>query len=129
MGDGPVAPRDYDREFTTPLSDRVRRRIGYDHDRGDVTRFVVQLEYRRGGGWVQAVRSDHDPASTHGHDVREEGVHVDVYREGEKIDTEDVFPPTDPANGLTVAEAHLAEHAERYVTRFEQWHGIRNNDP
>lgn len=51
-------PREYDREFTTPLTYRTRRRIGYSHDRGDVTRFVVQLEYRLDEGWAEVVRFD-----------------------------------------------------------------------
>ena len=115
---------EYDREFATPLSVHVRRRLGYDCDHGDVTRFVVQLEYRHGGEWVEIVRSDHDPASEHGHDVREAGVHVDIYRDGETVDTEDVFPPTDPATRLTVAEAHFSEHAEQYITSLSS--GMRS---
>jgi len=78
-------PREYDREFTTPLEYRVRRRIGYRHDRGEITRFVVQLEYRLDGDWAEVVRFDHDPEGTYGHDVTAEGVHIDVYRDGEKL--------------------------------------------
>jgi hypothetical protein len=37
-------PRDYDREYTTRTGKTVRRRLGYSHDHGKVTRFVVQLE-------------------------------------------------------------------------------------
>lgn len=122
MSDG---VRDYDREFTTPLSCRVRRRIGYSHDRGDVTRFVVQLEYRLDGKWLEVVRFDHDPESELAHDVITEGIHVDVYRDGVKIRSEEVFPPMPPNAALTFAEDHLARHAERYVERFEEWHRIR----
>jgi len=119
-------PREYDREFTTPLEYRVRRRIGYSHDRGEITRFVVQLEYRLDGDWVEIVRFDHDPEGTHGHDVTEEGVHMDVYRDGEKLRSEEIFPPMTANEALTFAEGHLNQHAGKYVRRFEQWHGIRN---
>ena len=34
-------PRDYDQEYTDPLSDVTRVRLGYSHDRGEVTRFLV----------------------------------------------------------------------------------------
>jgi hypothetical protein len=119
-------PREYDREFTTPLEYRVRRRIGYSHDRGDITRFVVQLEYRLDGNWVEIVRFDHDPEGTHGHDVTEEGIHMDVYRDGEKLRSEEIFPLMTANEALTFAEEHLNQHAERYIRRFEQWHGIRN---
>lgn len=117
-------PRNYDREFTTPLAYRVRRRIGYGHDSGAVTRFVVQLEYRVDGEWVEIVRFDHDPESDHGHDVTTAGVHMDVYRGGEKHRSEEVFPPMVASEALTFAEEHLNQHAERYVERFERWHGI-----
>lgn len=120
------APRDYDREFTTPLNHRTRRRIGYSHDHGDVMRFVIQLEYRLDEEWVEVVRFDHDPESDHGHDVTVEGVHMDVYRDGEKLRSEEVFPPMPASDALTFAEEHLTQHAERYINRFETWHGIRN---
>ena len=116
----------YDREFTTPLEYRTRRRIGYSHAHGEVTRFVVQLEYRFDGEWVEIVRFDHDPESDHGHDVTEDGVHMDVYRDSEKLRSEEVFPPMPPGEALTFAEEHLNQHVERYINRFEEWHGIRN---
>ena len=119
-------PREYDREFTTPLEYRVRRRIGYSHDRGEITRFVVQLEYRLDGDWAEIVRFDHDPEGKHGHDVTEEGVHMDVYQDGEKLRSEEIFPSMTANEALTFAEEYLNQHAERYIRRFEQWHGIRN---
>lgn len=119
------APREYDREFTTPLTYRVRRRIGYSTDHGEIRRFVVQLEYQLDGQWATVVRFDHDPAGELGHDVTTEGVHMDVYRNGEKVRSEEVFPPMPADEALTFAEEHLSEHAERYIKRFEQWHGIR----
>ena len=76
--------REYDREYTTRAGMTVRRRLGYSHDHGEVTRFVVQLEYLYGGEWTPVVRYDHDSASMHGHDVTDDGLHIDVYRDGEK---------------------------------------------
>lgn len=120
-------PREYDREFTDAVSGRVRRRLGYDHTGGEVTRFVVQLEYELGvGEWTPVVRFDHDPASEHGHDVTTEGVHMDVYQQGEKIRSGEVFPPMPAGEALTFAEAHLSEHAQRYTERFEAWHEIED---
>lgn len=119
-------PREYDREFTTPLDYRARRRIGFDTQHGDVTRFVVQLEYRLGGEWTEIVRFDHDAESEVAHDVEREGVHMDVYRDGEKLRTNEIFPPMTATDALNYAEAHLREHAERYIERFERWHGTRN---
>ena len=116
--------REYDREFTTPVGFRARRRVGFDTDRGTVTRFVVQLEYLVGDEWREVVRFDHDPESEHGHDVTVEGGHVDVYRDGDLIRTEEIFPPMSANDAFTFAEEHLAEHAKRYSERFVKWHGI-----
>jgi hypothetical protein len=124
MGD--EGPRDYDREYTDPLSDVTRVRLGYSHDRGEVTRFVVQLEYCVEGEWREVVRYDHDPASEFGHDVTEEGLHIDVYRDGEQYRTEYVAPPMPAGLALDRAEDHLSNNLEGFTTRFEQWHGIRN---
>ncbi|MFW6265526.1 MAG: DUF7718 family protein [Halanaeroarchaeum sp.] len=121
-----MEPRDYDREFTTPLTHRTRRRVGYSHETGTVTRFVVQLEYRLDDGWAEVVRFDHDPEADQGHDVTTEGVHLDVYREGEKIRSPEIFPPMPANTALTSAEEHLTQHAERYIKRFEEWHEIKS---
>jgi len=119
--------RDYDREYTHAVTRSVRLRLGYSRDRKSIGRFVVQLEYRFDPDkWATIVRSDHDPESEHGHDVSEEGVHLDVYRDSEKIRSEEIFPPMEPHKALTYAEDHIATHAERYTERFERWHGIRN---
>lgn len=57
--------------------------VGFDTNRGAVQRFLVQLERRRPGSgddWTQIARVDHNPSSHAGHDLRTEGVHVDVVR-------------------------------------------------
>jgi hypothetical protein len=119
-------PRNYDREYTSSIGHRVRRRMGYSHSHGRVIRFVVQLEYElEGGEWATIVRSDHDPESEHGHDVTEEGVHLDVYRDSEKLRSEELFPSMEPSDALTYVEEHIAMHAERYIKRVEEWHEIR----
>jgi hypothetical protein len=119
-------PREYDREYTTREGMTIRRRLGYSHDRGEVTRFVVQLEYLYEDEWTPVVRYDHDPASMHGHDVTDEGLHIDVYRDGETYRQEYVAPPMPAGVALDFAEDHLAENTQRFTRRFEEWHEIRN---
>lgn len=123
-------PRDYDLEYTAPEDGPVRRRLGIDTDRGEVTRFVLQLEYLIDPNtdvWATVVRYDHDGkgAEEAAHDVTEEGLHIDVYRDGEKTDSHELIPPLPAAEALEAAEGHLSDHMEGYVRRFEQWHGIR----
>jgi hypothetical protein len=119
-------PRDYDREFTASVDHRVRRRLGFETDRGDVTRFVVQLEYYHDSEWHPVVRYDHDGTgeSEFGHDVTDEGLHIDIYRDGAKTATEYVSPPKPAAVALDLAEDHLAANLERFINRYERWHGI-----
>jgi hypothetical protein len=97
--------RGYDHEVATAVRPNVRRRFGYAHDRGEVTRFVVQLEYRLGGAWTPIVRYDHDGATDHGgHDVTEEGLHIDIYRDGETVEQEYLAPPMPAGVALDFAE-------------------------
>jgi hypothetical protein len=119
--------RGYDHERTVPVGTLGRRRFGYTHERGDVTRFTVQLEYLIDGEWTPVVRYDHDAVTDHGsHDVSEEGLHMDVYRDGEKLRQEYVAPPMPAGVPLNFAEDHLRENMQRFIERFEGWHGIRN---
>lgn len=125
----PDTPRDYDKEYTAPTSGAVRQRVGVDVDRGAVTRFVVQLEYLidpQADEWATVVRYDHDAegSAETTHDVTDDGLHIDIYRDGEKIDTHELTPPLPANDALNAAEEHLAEHLEGYVRRFERWHGI-----
>lgn len=118
--------REYDKEWTVPLCEHARQRNGYITQQGDIKRFLVQLEYELDDNWTEVVRFDHDSEGGEEmtHDVREEGLHMDVYRKGEKVDIEQVMGPISPETGFTAAEEHLEEHAEAYISRFEEWHQI-----
>jgi len=91
-----------------------------------MTRFVVQLEYHLDDGWAEVVRFDHNPEGEQGQDGTTEGVHIDVYQDGEKIRAPEIFPPMPANNALTGAEEHLTQHGERYIKRFEEWHEIKS---
>lgn len=109
------------------LADRVQLRSAFATDRGDVVRFLIQLEYWLAGDWCVVVRYDHDCDAPGGHDVTEEGLHRDVYRDGEKLRSESVSPPIPANEGFQYAEADLREHVEQFVRRFERWHGVTDN--
>lgn len=68
---------------------RVRSEL--DVRRGIPTRFVVQLEYRVDSEWSVVARFDHDSTGEQSHDVTEDGLHMDVYRNGEKYRVERGF--------------------------------------
>jgi hypothetical protein len=68
------------------------------------------------------VRFDHDADSPAGHDIREEGLYMDVYRDGERVRVEWDFPDV----ALTEAPAFCIDHVtikhDEYGERYERWH-------
>ena len=118
---------DYD--VTPPperLADRVQLRTAFSTEHGEVTRFVIQLEYWLDGDWREVVRYDHDRDAPGGHDVTDEGLHRDVYRDGEKYDTEGVSPPIPANKAFDHAEEDLREDVQLLIKRFERWHGVED---
>lgn len=86
---------------------------------------MVQLEYWLDGDWREVVRYDHDIAAPGGHDITEEGLHLDIYKDGKKVDARIVSPPIPANEGFNAAEDDLLHNAQRYIRRFEQWHEVR----
>jgi hypothetical protein len=68
------------------------------------------------------VRYDHDTEAEAAHDVTEDGLHIDIYRDGEKHATEYIAGPLPAGLALDLAEDQLSENAERSIRRFEEWH-------
>lgn len=50
-------------------------------ERGDVMNFVVAYEYRLRDLWETVAQFDHGPESLYGHDIAEEGLHMDLYKD------------------------------------------------
>lgn len=119
--------RSYDREYTYDVEGlpQARIRAGQTIEQGTVVRFVRQIEYRIGDDWYPVVRYDHGPAEGE-HDVRDEGLHIDVYRDGEKDEnhSRQLAPPESPDRGLSRAEDHLVDHLIEHINRFERWHDL-----
>lgn len=122
-----MADRSYGREYTYAVDGvpQARIREGTTIENGTVVRFVRQVEYRIGGNWCPVVRYDHGPAPSE-HDVRDEGLHIDVYRDSEKDEQHSrrLAPPESAARALTRAEDHLIGHLIEHINRFEQWHDL-----
>lgn len=106
----------------------ARVRVEIEKHGGVPTRFVVQLERRVDGDWFQVVRFDHDPANPMGHDITEEGLHMDIYRDAEKIRVKDDFPSVPLTYAPRYCIAYIQQHADQLLHRFEQWHDL-NQDP
>ncbi len=69
---------------------RIRRELVTE--RGEPVRFVAQLEYdiqatptgENTSEWRTVARFDHHSEAEHGHDIAEEGLHLDLYKDSEK---------------------------------------------
>ena len=121
-------PKGYDREFTTVINRRSQIRAGFSTVKGDVTRFFVQLEYRYNRSWLEVVRFDHNPATEFGHDITKDGLHMDIYRDGEKYRVKNDFPPVKLNRAPRYCTTYIREHADRLLRRFEQWHNVNPTD-
>lgn len=75
--------------YVNQLDHRTRIRVLLTHVRGRITSFLIKLEYRpkplQQSDWTEIARFDHNPKGR-GHDITEEGLHVDVtLRDGQEI--------------------------------------------
>lgn len=90
---------------------------------GRVVEFVVQLFCWTDGGWDLVAQFDHNPDMEQGHDVRTEGVHMDVFGPPGKVDVwvEPHPGPIDPEFALDYAINYFTEHDERLIERYRGW--------
>ena len=68
-----------------PLLDYIT--IGFDQSQGHIPRFLVLLHYQTSkspGNWTEIARMDHNETPNQGHDVYQEGLHVDIARRSER---------------------------------------------
>lgn len=97
-------------EFRRLLDDGNAIRVRFELERGQVLRFVVQLECRLEGEWYPVLRYD----TAHGF------AHCDLLHPSGK--TEKIEMATRDYNeALTFAIEDLAENWEKYRRRYEQW--------
>lgn len=55
-----------------------------------------------------------------GHDITEEGLHMDVYRDGEKTRVKDEVPPVELTYAPRYRIAYIGRHADTLLRRFEK---------
>ena len=92
--------------------------IYIDTVRGEVEEFFVSLEYNlqyavmQPDDWCEIARFDHNPSSPAGHDITQEGLHLDLLNmDGSKHRVKTAFPAM-PAN-----------HAPKYCREFFERRG------
>lgn len=107
---------------------RIRREL--DTENGRVTRFVFQLEYNLKATadglppheWLEVARFDHDVDG--GHNVAVEGLHLDVYRDGEVYRKTWDFPSVPLNVAPDFCQQYLLSNADYFLDQFERWHNV-----
>ena len=107
---------------------RIRREL--DTEEGWVTRFVFQLEYNMRAtqdglpphDWRQVARFDHNVDGEHNIEV--EGLHLDLYRDGEKYEKLWGFPEMTANQAPDFCQEFLEERADELLDEFEEWHDV-----
>lgn len=123
---GPPQPSDYNTSKHVELdrSDAVIA-VGFNTDETNtITKFYVGLLYydkvRGPDHWHQAARFDHDATDNGGHDIYEEGLHVDMLkRDGSKRKAViSDSPPSDVGFVVRSCVNYFKEHYEYFITAY-----------
>lgn len=121
--------RDWSQETVQPPA-RLQERIYWNGS--IVTEFCVQLEYNPNHylhytdpDWLQVARFDHNVDENQGHDIRNEGLHLDIYDQHGKafVDTDFATPPLREAPGF--CRDYLERYKDRYLAEFERRIGVQ----
>jgi len=110
---------------------RIRRVL--ETDRGLITAFNYQLEYdiqatpsaQHNPEWKTVARFDHNVDPNQGHDIREEGLHLDIYRDGEKYRVRRHFPYVPLERAPRFCVVFFQQNADNLLQQFERWHDLR----
>ncbi|WP_149782596.1 hypothetical protein [Natrinema hispanicum] len=115
---------------TTQPTARIQQRVYYDHP--IVTEFCIQLEYNRAvhydmdqPAFREVARFDHNIAPNRGHDIREEGLHMDLFPRTEHEKKVEDFPHVPLPYAPKWCRRFLEEQYEHYLGRFEQIAGVK----
>lgn len=93
---------------------------------GTPSQFFIQLECHVADVWEPVVHFDHNPTAPDGHDIVEEGLHMDIYRDGEQYMVRDDFPPVSLSYAPRYCTTYIETNADRLLRRFEQWHDLNS---
>ena len=100
--------------------------IGFDRQQGHVPRFLVTLHYQASTApvvWGAIARMDHNETSTQGHDVYQDGLHVDVARHASRpVHLQVQHPPLPSSRGVVIqsCKEYLKTHAGYFIDVYEE---------
>jgi len=107
----------------------VQRRTYLDVAKGNVQRFYVQLEYNKGyrykqdDDWEDIAWFDHQPENELGHDIRDEGLHMDIYHPTATNRKVTEFPNVDLSSAPGFCERYFDKNYREICSRYFNWCG------
>ena len=110
---------------------RILRHI--DIERGEITAFVVELDYGLDDefywpgecdDWRPVARFDHNPTAPNGHDIRDEGLHLDVYKGGGEYDSTGDFPFVAVEKAPRWCEEYFKDNLDFLLERYEEFNDL-----
>ncbi|APX98555.1 DUF7718 family protein [Natronorubrum daqingense] len=123
----PVNETEYTNEIAPPYT---RIRTYFATDRGQVIRFVVKLEYNISNNtallekWEEVARFDHNPESQDGHDITDEGLHMDLIEPNGDDRRAWGFPDVPINDAPRWCESYFESNHRRLTKRFAKEIGI-----
>lgn len=105
----------------------TRIAVTINTDQGSVESFFVAYEYRLAGSWETVARFDHDPNALYGHDIEAEGLHMDLYKQGQKYRVvRSKFPHVPVNDAPRYCIEYIKRNHEALIERFERWHNVNH---
>jgi hypothetical protein len=122
----PSLPSGYDvTKHVNPGRSDCHLTVGFDREHGRIPRFLVQLHYQADTApvrWESIARMDHNETAALGHNVYQEGLHVDVSRRDARTVHLDVsHAPLSPNRGAVIRGCvdYFRQYAGYFVDVFE----------
>lgn len=123
----PSRPTGYDVAYHVPRGrSDCHLTIGFDRRQGHVPRFLVTLHYQASTDpvvWGAIARMDHNETSTQGHDVYQEGLHVDVARHASRpvhLQVRHAALPSSRGVVIQSCKEYLRTHADYFIDVYEE---------
>lgn len=121
------------RKYTKPVHlPYTRIRTVIVTKQGDVRSFIVKLEYNVADepavaeNWNGVARFDHNPDGEDGHDIREEGLHMDLCEPGEEDKRAWGFPEKTVSEAPAFCEEYFEENHLRLTKRYCKKYGLND---
>ena len=122
-----------ERRFTNDIAyPYTRIRVYFKTHRGQIEAFLVKLEHNMSENtaileqWEEVARFDHNPDGESGHDIRREGLHMDIRDPDGTERRSNDFPNVPVNQAPRWCEEYFKENYRRLTARYEKLAGTSN---